>query len=311
MDEVDLAALPAPDPGDAFQERCWNVLRRHHRPQDLVEIPAQMGGDYGIEGYTTDGIAYQCYADRDSPSLLERTRKQKAKLSRDLRKLRSNAADIERVLGGTVLTSYFLVVPSYHSADLVGYANERAADVRSWNLPFIGADFTVRLKRLEDYPDALRAALHDGSVQALVPIPIVDDLSVATFHSQRPELVATVDAKLEALRAIATADELTQLRDDYIRAFLEKEQVLDALKDWPAIGEGVEECRVRRERALAFDNVLNSDAPDQRIRSLQREYAGDLEASVGGLRQGDAELIARGQTGDWLMRCPLRFRSQP
>ncbi|WP_145724546.1 MULTISPECIES: hypothetical protein [unclassified Nocardioides] len=54
-------------------------------------LPAQMGGDYGIEGFSTDGIAYQCYADQDSLGLRARTDKQKKKLYDDTVKLKTHA----------------------------------------------------------------------------------------------------------------------------------------------------------------------------------------------------------------------------
>lgn len=50
-----------------------------------------LGGDYGIEGFSTDGIAYQCYADQDSLGLRARTDKQKKKLYDDTVKLKTHA----------------------------------------------------------------------------------------------------------------------------------------------------------------------------------------------------------------------------
>jgi hypothetical protein len=41
---------------------------------------------------------------------------------------------------------------------------------------------------------------------------------------------------------------------------------------------------------------------------LVKSYQDDLIAHGGGVREADAQRLAWGQTGEWLMRCPLRFR---
>jgi hypothetical protein len=33
----------------AFEERCWRLLRRRYPLEQLVYVPAEMGGDWGIE----------------------------------------------------------------------------------------------------------------------------------------------------------------------------------------------------------------------------------------------------------------------
>src|SRR5450759_1506039 len=142
--------IPAVEPFDACQEKCWNLLRRRYPPQDLVYLPSTMGGDYGIEGYSTDGIAYQCYADRDSLNLRERTDKQKQKLLRDTNKLLANAPKFENLLRGSAFQYYFLLVPQFHAADLVVYAAKRSETVRGWGLTFIASDFSIRIKTPDD-----------------------------------------------------------------------------------------------------------------------------------------------------------------
>ena len=57
-----LANIAATDPGEDFEEMCWGLLRRRYPIPDLVRLPATLGGDHGIEGFSKDGIAYQCYA---------------------------------------------------------------------------------------------------------------------------------------------------------------------------------------------------------------------------------------------------------
>jgi len=298
----------AKDPGDAFEEIFWNLLRRRYRPEELVYIPATMGGDHGIEGFSTDGIAYQCYADRDSLTLRNRTDKQKSKLYEDTVKLKEYKDKLARVLGDVVLGYYFLCVPEYHAAELVAYAATRAEAVRGYNLDFIASDFEIRIKTPEDYPAELAAAMRDGAAAALVPHPVVEDEHVALFSEDKPELVRVMDEKLAVLAKASPGADVVNLRDRLIRAFLAKEQIMEALREYPETWEGVERRRALRQEDLELESELSPDSPDRRVIELVRDYKDDLITHGGGVREADARRLAWGQTGEWLMRCPLRFR---
>lgn len=303
-----LEDIVAKDPGDAFEEIFWELLRRRYPPRELVYLPASMGGDYGIEGFSTDGIAYQCYADRDSLNLRHRTEKQKRKLYDDTTKLDRYKAKLRTVLDGLVLESYFLCVPQYHAAELVAYAAGRARAVREYGLDFIDSNFSIRIKVRDDYPDELAAAMRDGTATAVVPNPVIADEHITLFETEKPELVRVMDEKLAVLKRSSPGTDVVVLRNRLIRAFLAKEQVMHALTEWPDTSEAVERQRIVRQEALELESELDPDSPDRRVMTLVSDYRSDLLKHVGGVRAADAQRLAWGQAGEWLMRCPLHFR---
>lgn len=122
-----LQGIPALPSGDDFEAFVWSLLQRRYPPEQLRYFPADMGGDKGLEGFSTDGIAYQCYADKDSLTLRARTDKQRSKLNKDTLKLKTNKDTLPGLLDGGVIKHYFLIVPQYHSTELVAYANTRAS----------------------------------------------------------------------------------------------------------------------------------------------------------------------------------------
>ena len=103
-----LLGIPALPSGDDFEAFAWSLLQRRYPPERLRYFPAEMGGDRGLEGFSTDGIAYQCYADKDSLNLRARTDKQRAKLNRDTLKLKNNKDDLLELLDGVIFEYYFL-----------------------------------------------------------------------------------------------------------------------------------------------------------------------------------------------------------
>lgn len=293
------------DPGDDFQETFWALLRYAYPPEQIVYVPSTMGGDLGIEGYTADGIAYQCFADRGSLNLSEQTRKQRAKMNEDTLKLQKNVEQLQLLFGQLKIKHWFLVVPKYDSAELVVYASQRASVVRSWNLPFIDSSFEIRIKTLADYHQQARQLVRDGLGQVSLTAE-VDDAEIALFPTTKPELARVLEDKLVAVAA--SPDEVVLLRDTFIKAYLAKEKVLQALRDWPELLQAVETRRTLQERKLELESSLSPEAPNRRVLDLYRDYQSDLLNEAIGLHETDAERLAYGQIGDWLMRCPLRFR---
>jgi len=303
-----LENIAATDPGEDFEEMCWGLLRRRYPIPDLVRLPAALGGDGGIEGFSKDGIAYQCFADRESLNLRHRTDKQKQKITRDTLKLKKNAKKLEAVLDGLLIDNYVLLVPEFHAAELVAHAVHRAEAVRGFGLGFIGADFAISIKVPQDYPAELKAAEIDGAASPLLPDPAVGEADVELFGDRKPDLISVLEAKLERLEGDSPARRV--LRDELVRRFLVKEELMDGLRDWPETWEAVERRRQLRQEALKIQNQLDHAAPNERITALIDSYQTDLKENVAGLPDPDAQRIASGQVGDWLMRCPLSFRTE-
>ncbi|MTK04127.1 hypothetical protein [Micromonospora sp. CP22] len=297
---------PALDPGNDFEQKCWGLLRRRYPQNELVYLPADMGGDCGIEGFSLDGIAYQCYADRDSQSLRHRTDKQKDKLYTDTAKLKKYADRLKDALGGTVIHSYFLMVPEFHAVELVAYANKRAEAVREFSLPFVSEAFRIFIKTPADYPVELQAAMLDGSAVAVVATPHVDSDDMLSFADEKPELVATLESKLAVM--LSSGVNVTTLRDAFVRSFLQKDQIMTSFAQWPETWERLESQRQLYQEGLEFDNEFTVDRPHARLKNLVESYQDGLRSSVSGLSRADAQRIAYGQIGEWLMRCPLKLR---
>jgi hypothetical protein len=303
-----LTLIPASPGGDDFEDLFWGLLCRKYDQTDLVRIKSTMGGDFGIEGYSCDGVAYQCYADQDSVTLRHRTDKQKHKLYRDTEKLKKNEQELVAALGGMVIRRYVLAVPQYHAAELVTYANERAAVIRSYGLSFISADFAIRIKSPDEYPVEYQAALADGVVRALLPEPTVSAEEVDAFPGEEPVLARNLEEKLDVLQEHHPTADIGSLRVSFTKAFLAKEQLLQKLREWPETWESVEQQRRLRQESIEMDNELSVDQPQLRVPGLVKEYASQLESRVPALSPDDAQRLSFGQTGEWLMRCPLRFR---
>lgn len=304
-----LLGIPAIPCGDDFEAFAWSLLQRRYPPEKLRYFPAEMGGDNGLEGFSTDGIAYQCYADKDSLDLRARTDKQRSKLNRDTLKLKKKKDDLLKLFDGVIIEHYFLIVPQYHSTELVAYANERAAIVRSWGLPFIASTFAILLKTPKDYQGEYQAALNDAAAQVSIPDPSVSDGAVADFVGTESELTETLSRKLATLREHHPSVNVEMMRKSLTRWFLAKEEMMETLRSLPQTREAIEAQRRLKQETLEFEHGFAVDLPHARVLGVIADYSQQLESRVAGLRSGDADRISRGQAGEWLMRCPLEFQA--
>src|SRR5678815_4735884 len=95
--------------GDEWQERVCLWLSIRHR-EDWVSVPDSHGGDFGIEGFTRSGLAYQCYAAHGLPNVADLYEKQRRKMTADIKKFCENCDELKKIFGTTKIKRWILVV---------------------------------------------------------------------------------------------------------------------------------------------------------------------------------------------------------
>jgi len=72
---------------------------------DLIEVPDEYMGDHGIEAFSLDGCAFQCYAPEGPHDVAALSRKHKRKITRDLNKFKTNRKELLKIFGAAVCRS--------------------------------------------------------------------------------------------------------------------------------------------------------------------------------------------------------------
>ena len=112
--------------GEDWQQLVLRLLKVRYPVGEFVEVPDTVCGDCGIEGFGRDGKAFQCYVAQEPLPTAELTKRQKAKVTRDLDKLVSNRSTLRIILGETQLRFWILVVPRWEDKDLQVHAQAKA-----------------------------------------------------------------------------------------------------------------------------------------------------------------------------------------
>lgn len=263
-------------------------------------VPDRHTGDFGIEGFSRDGCAYQCYAAReplDTEGLYE---KQRDKMSTDIRKFCNNQLDLQALFGPTVISRWIFVVPRHDSAKLNQRAEKKAEEVRAKALPYVAEDFAINVITDEYFLLERSQLLAAGVRQIQVEPDSIPQADIHVWADDNDALVHTLDGKLEPLRR--TPEQKTKLRDRFLKHFLDGQNVLQRLKDqYPMLYEVAMKTKESRAEFLRTTSLIQNLS----ISGVLHSYTEEVFVAVKGVDRTTAELLAHGAVAEWLLLCPL------
>lgn len=293
--------------GDEWQRHIRLLLLHRYPLGDFQEIPDGDKGDCGLEGYSRDGRAYQCYAVQEPCTIKARTTKQKTKITNDVGKLIRNSTRIQAMLNGTILSHWLLVVPRFESRQVVEHAAAKSQHIRAAALPFVDCS-TFCVGVITDDAFAVERAALQSTAACHVPvsIPATAPAAVSQWSAQNTGLVATLADKLT--RFGLTGDSRDKQVEEFLRHYLTGQNILTALEnESPHIYKEVLQTKTERENVLAAESLAAGPQPSGVLHSAIERYRTQLSESSKALRPGVIDALTFEAVADWLLRCPLDF----
>lgn len=296
--------------GDDWEEHCLQLLRlRYKVPRQFQHVPASDQGDLGIEGFSHDGCAYQCYAPKEPLPLKDRYEKQRDKLTEDVGKLVTRQAELLAVLGGMLIRVWVFMTPIHDSRRLSQHAKTKAAEIRALGLPHCAADFDIVVQTEADYAVERHELLDLGLHKLNLGPMVVPEAAVHSYVASNPDLIASIDRKLAHLPGMNAAHR-AKLRTRLLRQKLMADNKLVEIRGHHAAAwERVQELRAEREGVLEIECLLSTADPRDLLQQTANVYRDTLKGSLVFLSDGDASDLAWGTATDWLAECPLDFRT--
>lgn len=135
--------------GDEWEIFCQSCLKIKHQHNNFLSVPADSGGDYGLDGYNCIGDAYQCYCPEKEYTDKELYEHQRDKITKDIQKLNTYKDKLASILNGNKIKTWHFTTPLVKSKELILHCNDKTNLVKSWNLDFIDPDFQIALKDYE------------------------------------------------------------------------------------------------------------------------------------------------------------------
>lgn len=282
-----------------WQQHFFDLLPFMHGIAHYTRVPDVDLGDAGLEAFSDDGNAYQCFADQGSNTLTQRYEKQRNKITVDLKKF-SNVAKVAPIVGDQKIARWVLVVPRSDTKKLTAFCNKKTKEIRALNLPYVAADFKVTVVDQTD----LRSFERQSTV-ALIRLQ-----AGAVDAGDAAERVKTLLPNLEKKLLFVYPDDVERniRREKLLVMNAVGENFLQDLRDaYPQTYESVRSAIRSREQRLVAVGPANQATP----RDVFDAELNDLEEVVrrdnGLLDAANRTTIVIGAVTDWLLRCPLDF----
>jgi hypothetical protein len=294
--------------GNAWESLVQKLLKLRYKLGEYQEIPAKHRGDFGLEGFSRDGCAFQCYAAQEPLSTSDLYDKQRDKIAQDIRKFIDNCHSLEEIFDGTKIKRWLLVVPRFDSAPLVVYTHSKAEEVRQAELPYVGDDFHIGVVTDDDFAPEIQTLARLGSVQLDLPLRNPDPQELDEWARKHSPSITKMDEKLRKIKIISSSEQRSRLRSEMIRHFLVGQNALERLKlTYPDLYEEVIRLKDVKETYLAVESLLSSDPPNRTLTNTINDFATSLAETLPGVANSTTKAFAFEAVSDWLLRCPLDF----
>jgi hypothetical protein len=296
--------------GNDWESLVQKLLKLRYKLGEYQEIPAKHRGDFGLEGFSRDGCAFQCYAAQEPLSTNDLYEKQRNKIAQDIRKFIDNRDSLEEVFDGTKIKRWLLVVPRFDSAPLVAYTHSKAKEVRQARLPYVADDFHIGVVTDDGFTPEIQALARLGSVQLDLPLTSPDPQELDDWAKEHSPSITRMEKKLIKIKTISNPEQRSLLRSEMIRHFLVGQNALKRLKlTYPDLYEEVIRLKDAKEEYLAVESLLSAGPPNKTLTDTINNFETSLMEKLPGVASSITRAFAFEAASDWLLRCPLDFPS--
>lgn len=300
-----------------WKEEEWqchvnSILAIHHTldGHTYQTIADKVQGDGGLEGFSSDGHAYQCYCDQDSVSTGDRSRKQKEKITADLAKLETYKQFWQDTLQGVKLKRWVLVVPNYEDKSVLTHARKQATELKKKKLPFLDRSFQACVcTDREGFPIAHRMAVESGATVLYANSGDIDGAEVSALVRKKPTFVEHMDRKLKQVLAADATVSAEAYRNDLLVYYLKGSNVLKNIeRDAPAVHERLLTFIGEQTDSIELESPIAPGAPSSRLMQTRRELKESLGRVAPSVDLVSINTLSWSTVVGWLGDCPLEFR---
>lgn len=290
--------------GDEWQELVVQLLYMRYGV-DLIEVPDQHKGDSGIEAFSLDGCAFQCYAPEGQTGYPETAAKHKRKITKDVGKFCHNRKELAALFRTTKIRRWILVVPDHCSSDVVAHCQTKTADILALTPPlgYISNDFQILTVNGHNFFASEVATLTKaGGLQVEAELAKIAPDDLLGFLQHNNEWIDNLDRKLAKLPTVNTQQDRLCLRERLLRFHLEGSNALAYYdKKFPVISDRIRSLKQAKATSLEVDSKLQSLT----ISGTREKFEFELTKFVQGLGGQTAMTVSWASVAEWLMVCPL------
>ncbi|MBD2187740.1 hypothetical protein [Pseudanabaena mucicola] len=292
--------------GEEWETYIQLLLKRHYK-LNYQEVPAKHKGDFGIEGYSSCGAVFQCYA-TEAYETNQRYEAQRKKITTDIGKFIKNKDEFIKLFGNTVINRWILLVPVFDSALLPQHASKKAKEVLELNLPYVSNDFKIFIATDDHFAKERNELANSGVIDIDIPDTEISSKNREEWLNLNDGLVKNLDIKGQKILGISSDDKIESFKRLIIDQYLSGQNLLNQLSDnYPDLYASLSNYKLIYESELSMTSLINDSASNNFFRQTLKEYEQNIKSVTPNLSSTTIKKLSLEAISDWLMRCPLDF----
>lgn len=292
--------------GREWEAYCQKLLKIRYLDDGYQEVPSRYGGDLGIEGFTQNGLTFQCYCPDGQPTSKELYESQRKKVTMDIGKLLKNGTKLARLLGSTKVTGWHFLTPLHENKDLRAHCTKKAQEVLQANRSHIGPSFTILIQTEDDFIEARGKLINTGDFQIRPAVNDVTERDVVDWAKNNTH-IATIRMKVDKL---ALDDESkARLIRKIVRDYIYGQNLLEKIrKDFPDHHAEILKVKSAEESDVEQRCILKTGQPGDLLYSVQKNYESRLKEHLdNALDAPSIQRLAQEAMSDWIIGCSVDF----
>ncbi len=298
--------------GNTWEEFCQQCLIVKYQKEAYQKLSAWQG-DMGIEGYTRNGIVFQCYCPDEeyAPSMLYE--KQRDKITTDLKKLKSREKDLKEYLGDTKIERWCFLTPIIKNKELIKHCKSKADEYKNEELDILSKNFDVLAYDIDFFLIEIPLLFPNQNSKKLEiqNENIVAESDMVEWKDQSINLVEHAIRK-HSLRLADNArnreSKVNSLTDNTIKDFLDGDFII---QKWAELYQSDYEKYQRIvgtfEKEVEEKCMVNTQDNNTLYDSIKSELKEKFSLNFAYLDGLTIDKLVNRVVADWILRCPIDF----
>ena len=309
--------------GDQWESFCHSCLKHRHqkdnyKPVDAISykpIDEKDKGDYGIDGFTVTGIAYQCYLPEGNYSQKELYTHLYNKIRTDISKLEAYKDKLILLFNGIKIKTWNFTTPEIiYSTDFHRLVNGYENNVKALNLPFIDENFKIGFVDLDNLKPETAIYIRSNSLglnfETIIPdVETIAEYKIKTENNYLVNNALRKNAELFSKNGKDYSSSIIAKTDATIEDYLVGEIIQ---KQWfDTIDTEYErflQLKKTLERRIKNESTVPFEDKNKRIQEIRELLINKLGKEFPVLlNEAGKEDLASSIIAEWLLNCSLDF----
>lgn len=254
--------------GNTWEKLCQSCYRIRYQNEHYIEIPAVLGGDAGIEGFTQTGIVNQCYYPERNYNDEELYSHLREKMSKDIAKL-INLDYKKRLLklGVPVIKEWHFVIPFYKDSRIIQHAENKKNEVLNLKkknptlYDYIDDNFRIIIKQAEDFKFEIVRTIRNSFTDVKLDLSKIEVSKAADWEMCNSDKVRNITRKVKAVMGDEyDQDDFNELVDLYVDSYIKGLEIMKVLREsYAEIYDDIFSLETTYKRQVKIKTMMNSN----------------------------------------------------